>query len=271
MSPRKPPVCLFCGSSGPLTREHILRADFRKHFGSDRFESRNWGWQLNQAGDRIEVDRKYWALPFERTVKEVCASCNNGWMNDLENEAKDILLDLAEGRERTLNRAQLRIVTRWVAKTAAVIEAAENTLRAMQPGQYQALRAGNAPPRFALWLYPLEPNGRAKWRSTPAGLAEGPTGPKRLTSVHCHTSIQLRRVHFFSIHGDNSGFEMIRIMNMARVLGKSVSTDSSSLEWRLEPVAPVDAADVRHAAAVEYERRRLAEVGVQPIGQLEVF
>jgi hypothetical protein len=192
-------------------------------------------------------------------------------MNDLENEARDILLDLAEGQERTLSQAQLRILTRWVAKTVAVIEAAENTLRAMQSDQYQALWTGSVPPRFALWLYPLEPNGRAKWRSTPLGFAEGPTGPEGLTGVHCHTSIQLRRVQFLSIHGDEFAFKLIRIMNMARILGKSVLADSSNLEWRPEPAAPVDAADVRHATAVEYDRFRLAEVGVQPIGQLEVF
>ena len=53
----------------------------------------------------------------------ICRECNNGWMSDLENEIRPLLIDLMSG-QRTLHAlsAQERLlVGRWTAKTAFVL------------------------------------------------------------------------------------------------------------------------------------------------------
>src|SRR5690349_12765505 len=80
--------CIFCGSSGPMSREHVLARWIHKRFPSDGTQEH---WHRTEAGDGTVKERRYRIVPFELTVREVCRGCNNGWMAELENVIRPIL------------------------------------------------------------------------------------------------------------------------------------------------------------------------------------
>ncbi|SBS74362.1 hypothetical protein MHPYR_20006 [uncultured Mycobacterium sp.] len=78
---------MFCGSSEPVTREHIFRSSWKKtlkvnqHLTDLAIFERKFI-QYNPADNSM----KYSKLEdlFSVIVKRVCDKCNNEWMNDLD-------------------------------------------------------------------------------------------------------------------------------------------------------------------------------------------
>ena len=61
---------------------------------------------------------------FDIQAKVVCATCNNGWMSDLEAICGPLLTDpMLSGSKLTVGVAQQRAIALWVIKTAVVLEA----------------------------------------------------------------------------------------------------------------------------------------------------
>ena len=86
--------CIFCGTEGNLSKEHLwpdwlsklyLRKDSESHtFGSKSY--------LNKK----EVRDGTYSRPghlFSLKNRVVCVTCNNGWMSRVEEETKPILLE----------------------------------------------------------------------------------------------------------------------------------------------------------------------------------
>lgn len=57
-----------------------------------------------------------------RTIRSVCASCNNGWMSALEAAAKPKLLPLITGQEVSLSTDDQLLVAQWIAMKIMVAE-----------------------------------------------------------------------------------------------------------------------------------------------------
>ena len=119
MSSKSRRACVFCGATDQkITREHILpewvletvpmpasgkhtvRHQFHPQAGKE--PTRNW-----TTTDRLDLQ-----------VSGPCEPCNNGWMSELENEAKPCLLPMMEGRHRTYYADGQDRIARWVLKTA---------------------------------------------------------------------------------------------------------------------------------------------------------
>lgn len=113
--------CFFCAQTGvKLTGEHVWREKWQEHYGSRPFTARQWGWTASGTKQR-PYDRRYPAKPFSQRLRDVCETCNNGWMNSLENEAGQVLLSLFNGERLTLTPEDALPLVRWAAKTAFVI------------------------------------------------------------------------------------------------------------------------------------------------------
>jgi hypothetical protein len=70
--------CIFCDGV-PVTREHVIAERLTKRMGRSQFAvipGRTTQAEGTKARERV--------LLHALTVKSVCATCNNGWMNDLE-------------------------------------------------------------------------------------------------------------------------------------------------------------------------------------------
>ena len=99
----------------------------------------------------------------------VCAACNNGWMNDLENLAKPILISLIEGKRffGDLQQRERYTLARWTLKTAAAFNRSssygirdDNFGRPVPDNHLRVLAAGSLPSEVMIVgsLYPASTN-----------------------------------------------------------------------------------------------------------------
>ncbi|MFF2299666.1 hypothetical protein [Arthrobacter sp. NPDC058127] len=107
-------LCAFCGSAGPLTREHVL-GNWLSKIGLEGGPVENVAGPLNRIGKPLGV-----APPFQMTVKNVCKTCNNGWMEGLEQVAQRVLTPLILGEPGRVHQADQGAVAAWLQKTALV-------------------------------------------------------------------------------------------------------------------------------------------------------
>ncbi|MBB5157426.1 hypothetical protein [Saccharopolyspora phatthalungensis] len=102
---------MFCDAPGRLTQEHIF-GDWLRKLGYN-------GVGLREIGDPPIVQR---GGVFSKKLQIVCASCNNGWMSRLEQDAKPLLIHLfrSHGRSIPLEEDAQLTLARWAFKTAVV-------------------------------------------------------------------------------------------------------------------------------------------------------
>jgi hypothetical protein len=82
--------------------------------------------------------------PYRQTAKSFCASCNNGWMSQLEAAAQRVLTPLIRGESATIALADQPVLAMWVQKTAltAMLLSSKEQREAgygLSPAEYTAL------------------------------------------------------------------------------------------------------------------------------------
>ena len=107
-------TCVFCGAGGRLTGEHVF-GDWLTRIGLDLSPSRHGAGPINRSARDLGVSR-----PFTRTVRDVCGSCNNGWMSNLEAVASRVLSPFILGKAGSVSEKDAGAVVAWVQKTALV-------------------------------------------------------------------------------------------------------------------------------------------------------
>lgn len=89
---------------------------------------------LNRIGKLLGV-----APPFQMTVKNVCKTCNNGWMEGLEQVAQRVLTSLILGEPGRIHQADQGAVAAWLQKTALVAMFVSSADDREQPGKREAI------------------------------------------------------------------------------------------------------------------------------------
>ncbi len=145
--------CVFCGGKD-LTKEHVWPAWLAKATQAQAKMARHVNWA--EVQDDVHERSPFTAPPFHATVRRVCATCNHGWMNDLENQAKPALLPMLEGRGRTLYPATRKTLALWAWKTVMMFEfASSDSPRAIPDEHYRWLyERREVLPHFHVWLAP---------------------------------------------------------------------------------------------------------------------
>lgn len=149
--------CPFCLKSPPeitFSKEHILRDKLNKTFPPLKKEVIWKNKVLQQDGKISEQHKTIPQGPFDRTVNSVCKTCNESWMEQLENEVEEDLLGLIHGRISTPAPEIRRALARWATKTAAVYSLMH---RDGQPGfplqHFPILKTTNEPPTLTyVWF-----------------------------------------------------------------------------------------------------------------------
>src|SRR5688572_30048282 len=94
-------TCLFCDET-TLTREHVWPDWISKYlYGAptkDRFRATRF-----DGPNRTPVGAPFKASELNHKARIVCASCNSGWMSELETHAKPVLQPLLLGRSVNLD------------------------------------------------------------------------------------------------------------------------------------------------------------------------
>ncbi|MGH2351525.1 MAG: hypothetical protein ACRDJN_07915 [Chloroflexota bacterium] len=76
------------------------------------------------AGQPLRT-KQWYKTTIERKVKRVCATCNNGWMSNMEGATLPLLMPMIRGVAVVLNPTAQRTVAAWAAKTAFMLRYTE--------------------------------------------------------------------------------------------------------------------------------------------------
>jgi len=161
--PKTQKLCWWCerGSSpeNPITQEHViakwvagmmdgsgmLKHAYREH-GADE-DARSW--QSREPSFK---------------VSDVCRECNNGWMSELEGDAKRRLPPFTRGkRGLRINYVNAPVLARWAAKPSMMFQACESTEnRVVPPEHFVLVRTAD--------VLPTRDKGLDRRRSSARGL-----------------------------------------------------------------------------------------------------
>ena len=106
--------CLFCGSFGPMSREHVLPKWFGPLFPD--FREVDYVRAFQRTGDE-RINHLRPGMAFDQTVRHFCLECNNGWMSRLEEQAKPALESLVLDEERSISAVEQLTIATWMTKT----------------------------------------------------------------------------------------------------------------------------------------------------------
>jgi hypothetical protein len=113
------------------------------------------------SSDQVRVPIKLDAFK----LKRICEPCNNGWMGDLEEVTKPILLPIMKGQRAldSLEEEERRILAKWAGKTALIESYAVGAESPVDPEflRWMRGRSDNPPGRFCVAACPQSTLGVA--------------------------------------------------------------------------------------------------------------
>ena len=124
--------CAFCGSPGRRSKEHIIALWLHEYLGTlpPTYSVRGMGMGLNEGGSayaRSESENRVLNKPFlQQKTRNVCEKCNNGWMSQVETDARPTIVRLLAAANGdgavVLSREEAAILAVWSVKTAFTLE-----------------------------------------------------------------------------------------------------------------------------------------------------
>lgn len=129
-----PKTCIFCGQR-PLTKEHIygqwlkqlsLQAS-QKTDHMTSFVQPGIGRQQIKTMAKGKLHRN--GAPYSHQLRVVCRSCNNGWLSQIQEQAKPVLTELVEGKWPKFDNVTMLNVSLYSTMVTMVLEFADmNTI-----------------------------------------------------------------------------------------------------------------------------------------------
>jgi hypothetical protein len=106
--------CVFCGTTGSLSTEHVVAKWVRKALQVREPVREFSGTTYVGAAEALAI-----------VFHEVCVRCNSGWMADLEGAVRPalepLLLGAAPGTSRVLDPDEQAVLATWAVKTALLL------------------------------------------------------------------------------------------------------------------------------------------------------
>jgi hypothetical protein len=102
--------CIFCQREGKASREHLW-----PRWTQGTFDAEERKRPVRHSIEPHDGPREAWdAPPFSATLKDVCQHCNNGWMSQIEAEAKVYMEPLIRGDKGQLIDVEAQwAISRW--------------------------------------------------------------------------------------------------------------------------------------------------------------
>jgi hypothetical protein len=144
--------CVFCGSEGKLTKEHAIPQWMETEFGN--------GGVYNVWPDiTAEAPTRQSKTIATVEVRQVCGTCNSGWMNDLEKAVRPLLVMLKRWETVLLDATRQGVLSAWAWKTILMLELAGGQ-RLIPADEYERFYQDRSPPPSAhIWIMPWLPAG----------------------------------------------------------------------------------------------------------------
>ncbi|WP_148286196.1 hypothetical protein [Curtobacterium sp. B8] len=109
--------CAFCGrTDSPLTKEHV----YPRHWANFFPRSGTGPVNVFQTTPKGHVQRRGANHQFDEQVRDVCAVCNNGWMAELDEAAKTVVVSLGQATTAMMDASATSTFRSWATKIALV-------------------------------------------------------------------------------------------------------------------------------------------------------
>jgi hypothetical protein len=118
-APTRVPVCVFCDR--PAGSPEYAWPEWLCGFLTDQLVV----WSKDRAIDAAIMQRV--RMEVDQTVRGVCGSCTRGWIQRLDDKVNPFLQSMIVGNPTPLPQVRRRLLARWAAKTAAVMECADES------------------------------------------------------------------------------------------------------------------------------------------------
>lgn len=164
-------ACVFCEkllSTAGRAKEDVIPKWLLKHLGLDKSRDLIASSHLTDTGIQLKTPR----IQGSHTILQggVCASCNNGWMSDLEDQAKPLITKMGIGESTNLTQKDCEFVSYWIFKTLSLWHLTSNYRKLQSPRDFTYLYLNRTPPpgrHVEIAYAPSEPISAFRTRMSP--------------------------------------------------------------------------------------------------------
>lgn len=149
--PKPTEHCIFCGGEA-LTDEHIYAEWLKPYIPRTLENTTTYSSIVHQTRTEAKAYSRT-GDPHSRRLRVACKRCNTGWMSQLQEHTKAILIPLVTGTPITLDAYAQRRVAAWAAMAIMVAEYDEPDKIAIPTEDRDYLRGHrDAPPNWKIWI-----------------------------------------------------------------------------------------------------------------------
>ena len=112
--------CIFCGKPG-LTKEHVWADWLKRYIPKTEVSYTSLSATLHPTHSEFKRKKVGGDLR-SRKLRVVCKSCNNGWMSQLQERAKPLLLPLIKCEAAAFSYEDQELLSAWIAMFVMVAE-----------------------------------------------------------------------------------------------------------------------------------------------------
>jgi len=166
--------CLFCGEQlkGNRACEHVFPIWLQ-----EKYNLSNDGLLQTHFSDKGKVISHRIHPLRNHVYGRVCSKCNNGWMSQLEEKSKSLIIGLSESGLHfdDLNSAQFLFLGRWACKTAYCLHAASNYRSIVPKKHFKFIQENHATLPKGVWVFAYQHKSSQPffWFQSPSWFLEG--------------------------------------------------------------------------------------------------
>jgi hypothetical protein len=165
--------CIYCANIGKLTKEHVFGEWLSQHYPSELkpvvqrlrrpetlelFTDKDPSLHVRFLKPRMEAN-------YQSKVKNVCASCNNGWMSQIQTKAMPLVKQLADGNSQKLTLEESKTLSLWAVMVSINLECHAHMPHTLQY-QMDALKEATMPAGWRVYAGLLPSNENANYSYT---------------------------------------------------------------------------------------------------------
>ena len=119
--------CIFCQGSG-MSKEHFWPDWLRSYFKTTVSDKHIGELHVSEGKAPLILQRKKERSGnlITKKFRVVCKACNNGWMSQLEEKVKPILISILENKAISFDQKELSNLARWAVMKVIVAEQSED-------------------------------------------------------------------------------------------------------------------------------------------------
>ena len=152
-------TCVLCNERGPSADEDVLARWLAKALAAKGTPPYfDLTIEMDEGAAHTSAIRRVGGLPLPWKLPEVCESCNNGWMSQLEQAMTHAGKRLVEGKHYLLSPFEQTIVATWMTKTALLYDVARgDQVVPLDKGCHPFYATGQPLPRSQIMLAAIQP------------------------------------------------------------------------------------------------------------------